>query len=260
MKSAHSILAATTLAIGFPLSATQAAVLAEGPEGWVRGNAANDGSFASVYYGWDQFDAGTPGPFGNSTLDDSTPDVGVDPTGANVSQGNPAAYGLRSSTGNLYSGFQGDQFNLDIDAPNNGTAGSGSTTVFLTFIGNPASNRDLLPFSLSDGTNTFAPDATTDGLSSELVLGDGANQRIWAAEWRLAGNVNDYSLNILSDLAGGNGTDVAIDALTIDIAWTSSTTPLEAGFGNIEFIPEPSSGLLAVAAISILSLQRRRKQ
>ena len=36
---------------------TQAATLAEGPDAWARGTVANDGSFASVSYGWDVFEA-----------------------------------------------------------------------------------------------------------------------------------------------------------------------------------------------------------
>jgi len=240
------------------------AVLSTGPDAWARGSVANDGSFASDYYGWDQFDAGTPGPFGNSTLDDTSPDVGIDPGGASAAQGDPAAYGLRSSSGNLYSGFQGDAFNLDLTVPSSGTAGSGSTTVLLTLVGNPATDRALLPFVLSDGVNTFSPNSVLDGLSSELILADGSRQRIWAAEWQLSGNANTYTIGIDSDLASGNGTDVAIDSVSLDVAWSASSTALANsqtpdGLGSISVVPEPSSSLLELASLVILSLRRSRR-
>jgi len=238
------------------IGAAEAAVLSAGPDAWSRGDAG------AVYFGWDVLEmSGAPGPFGNSTINDTTPDVGtVGSFSASLADGPTATYGHRSSTGNIYSGFTGGPLDLVVGFSAFGSVGSGSTTVFLTILGNPADTRLLSQITLDAGGGALAPARLLEGISAEDPNDTGA--KVWVAEWRLDGHASDYEIRILSDPASGFGTDVGLDSITVDALWTSDLDPTansseELALGGVEVVPEPSSALLAL--LGALGLWRRRR-
>lgn len=234
----------------------QGATLSSGPDAWNRGSSAT-----TAYFGWDSFDAGAPGnpSFGGSILNDSSPDTGTALSASVVFQENTNGYGQRSGSGNIYSGFTGESLDLNVRFSSLNPTGAGSSTVFVTILGNPALDRELLPFVLSDDTNSFAPTQFLSGESAEV-----SGSRVWIAEWQLAGNTaSEYTLSVSSNIAGGFGTDVALDSVTIDIATTPGANPLTnssstGSLGNVSIVPEPSSALLVTFGALLAGVRRKR--
>ncbi len=241
-------------------SFAHAAVLSSGPDAWTRGSSAS-----TAYFGWDVIDAGDPGnpAFGGTILNDATPDIGTSLSTSVLFQQTTTGYGQRSATGNIYSGFTGDSLDLNVRFSSLNPTGSGSSTVFLTILGNPAADRELLPFSLSDGITSFAP---IQFLSNESA--DVSGSRVWVAEWQLSGNAaTEYTVSVRSDVAGGNGTDVAIDSITLDLATIPGATPLAnsstdspalQSLGGVQTVPEPSSALFIAIGTIFFTTRRRR--
>lgn len=230
-----------------------AATLSGGPDAWSRG------SLGTAYFGWDTFEANTPqrGP-GSVRLNDATPDIGTALTTSTLVQAPSTTYGFVSSSGNLYSGFTGNQFDIDLTFSALNSSGSGTTTIYLSILGNPATGNILLPFSLSYGSTTLSPTVQITGLQDQTN-----SQRVWLAEWQVPGNTaTEYTINVLSDLASGNGTDVAIDSITVDAAWTNSSAALTnqssaLSLGNVNLVPEPSTLLLGLLSFPLMILRRR---
>lgn len=251
---------ATIAPLALLTATTHATVLSSGPDAWIRGS-----SQSTAYFGWDSFDAGAPGTpaFGGTILNDSSPDIGTALSTSVVFQENTGGYGQRSASGNIYSGFTGESLDLNVRFSSLNPTGTGSSTVFVTILGNPALDRELLPFMLSDGTDCFAPTNFLTGESAEV-----SGSRVWIAEWQLSGNAApEYTLSVRSDVPGGFGTDVGLDSVTIDIATIPGATPLAnsstntpslQSLGGVQTVPEPSSALL-ISFGAILAAARRRK-
>ncbi len=253
MKHTSSLLA--LIALTTPL---QAVVLSGGPDAWSRGDAQ------TAHFGWDIFEAsGTPGRFGDRQLNDSSPDIGTALSASTIFQNDSNAYGHRSSSSNIYSGFQGDALDISIRFPGIGTANVGMTTILLTVLGNPADSNVLTPFilsSTSDSALSLSPTVSLTDQSAEYP-----DKKVWVAEWQVPGSdPQDYEIRILSDLASGNGTDVALDSLVVDVAWTNAPAALSnshsfSSLGNITTVPEPTTGVLALSSLAMLTFTRRRK-
>ena len=237
----------------------QAAVLSAGPDAWTRGSSAS-----TAYFGWDVIDAGAPGTpaFGGTILNDSSPEVGTGLSISTLFQEGTTGYGQRSGSGNIYSGFTMESLDLNVRFSTLDMSGSGSSTVFVTILGNPATDRQLLPFVLSDGVTDFAPANFLTGSSIEA----GSEIRVWVAEWQLTGNTAaEYTVKVRSDIAGGFGSDVGIDSVTVDIATTPGAIPLAnsmvnnsglRSLGNVQ-VPEPSSALLFGLGSLLVFIRRR---
>ncbi len=240
--------------LALPASLTHAAVLSSGPDAWTRGSSAS-----TAYFGWDVIDAGAPGnpAFGGTILNDATPEVGTPLSTSVLFQESTTGYGQRSGTGNIYSGFTGDSLDLNVRFSSLNPTGAGSSTVFLTILGNPADDRVLLPFVLNDGSMDLAPTNFLTGISTEV-----SGSRVWVAEWQLSENAAaEYTISVRSDLTSGFGNDVGIDSVTVDIATTPGVSPLANTSNSLALgtvaVPEPSSALL-ISLGALLAAARRR--
>lgn len=189
------------------------------------------GTGNTTFFGWDDFERNDPptGPMGSYLLDDSSPDLGVDPGGANARQNN-SVWGNITSTGNLYSGFfPGAVFDLTVSVPTAGSVGpSGWTTVVFQVLEN--GGTPLLPLTL----NGLPPveSATFD-----------VNGRVQHAyEWHVAGNQSAYQIHIAS-----LGPHAAIDAIVVDTVYASGSAPIDVA------VPEPATWLIAVGG-SLLAI------
>jgi hypothetical protein len=185
------------------------------------------GASQTTFFGWDVFERVDPptGPMGSYLLNDSSPDIGINPGGANVRQNN-SLWGNISGTGNLYSGFfPGAVFDLTVTAPTSGIVGpSGWTTVVFQLLEN--GGTPLLPFTL----NGLPP--------VESASFDVSGRVQHAYEWHVAGNESVYQIHIAS-----LGPHAAIDTIVFDTVYTSGSAPIDVA------VPEPATWLIAAGGV-----------
>lgn len=215
------------------------------PDAWTRGNDAN-----TTFYGWDSFeDSGVGGSVGGSILDDSTPDLGIDPGTARFFQGTnglaspppPILYGHRSGSGNYYAGFLASSVMDDTITGTAVSSGSGGfTTLVLQAVGQPASGVGSVDFVASAGWTKVKD-----------IYGTSSNGtgHYWQ-EWIQAGDNLAFSIDMDSV-----ATSYAFDAFTIDTFWTSGSS---AAINSVTAVPEPSTYAMMALGLGLLIFARRR--
>jgi hypothetical protein len=192
------------------------------------------GGANTTYYGWETFnDVG----FRNVPINDSTPDIGINPGGANFQTTNGQDHVLNS--GNLY--FFAGTLAEKLTAVTNGTVGTGFTTVIVQ--GVTASGFGGFPDAVTLAMNGVAPTQFVQGVN-------GASSGQFWAVWDWAGNLTNYDVTI----AGvPNQAHYSFDRVTVDTFWSTS------GFqGDFLAVPEPSRGVLLMLAGLVVCLRRVR--
>ena len=142
-----------------------------------------------------------------------------------------------SSSLNFYSGS--GSVNETITFGTNGVAGTGFTTIILqgqTLFGDFGTTLGFTPI---------------NGVLPGVVQGPnaaGAGQ--FLARYEIPGNAEEYSVNMVT----GPFSFVSFGNFEVDTYWS------ETGFSSdTAVVPEPTSGLLALSAVGLFVLRRRRK-
>lgn len=189
----------------------------------------------TTFYGWETFnDVG----FRNIPINDSTPDIGSNPGGANFQTTNGQDHVLNS--GNLY--FMAGTLAEQLTAVTNGVLSTGFTTIIVQ--GVTASGFGGFPDSITLALNGMAPTQYVQGVNA---AGSG---QFWAL-WEVAGNDASYNVS----LAGvPNQAHYSLDRVTVDSFWSNS------GYqGDYMAIPEPSRSMLCLLAAVGACLRRSRR-
>ena len=148
------------------------------------------GGRGTTYFGWDTFGvSGPPVP-----IDDSTPDIGSDPTGlARFRTMNEEFHQIVAGT-NLYllSFAPGASLTLDeqITVPTDGVVGSAGFTTVMLQISSASSGQ---------GGASFADEifvGPIEGVQPEVVQGSGAASAMLCAKWVIPGNKATYTIDI----------------------------------------------------------------
>ncbi len=175
------------------------------------------GSLGSTYFGWDTY--GVAGPA--AIIDDSTPDIGADPTGLARFQTLNGEKHQFSGNSNLYvfNATGNATLNEQITVPTDGVVGpNGFTTIILQI----ASAGTPAPNAIFSGPITVG---SINGIAPTVVQGSGANvAQLWA-KWQIPGNQAAYTITIdgVPDLQHYSFDKVVVDTKFSSYAYVGDT-------------------------------------
>ncbi|MDZ4288873.1 MAG: putative Ig domain-containing protein [Prosthecobacter sp.] len=162
------------------------------------------GNLRTTWFGWETFNepAARAQP-----IDDSTPDIGTTPDGANFQTTNAEDHVL--DNGNLF--FASGSLAEQITVPTSGTVGAeGFTTIILQIATPAASGAFPAPITLGS-INGVAPIVVQ-------ALNSGGDGQLWAM-WKLPGNEASYTITITGSPGQAN---FSFDSVVVDTVFSTS--------------------------------------